>query len=151
MLRYKDPDDETMLRDGEVGRVRMMMRDSLDGFTDTQRAVAAERPADWMDSAERYFSRRVRITDGSGDTVGLHRPGHRINPRDARERVERAYQAYDAEIAVAYKSPMPPTTRATRTGLPPARQQHDALSHMSVMDQIYKEHDRWLEQQWRTR
>jgi hypothetical protein len=98
------------LRDGQVGRLPMMMRDSSDTWRQDmhdnfEREPAARRQR-WMDTAEKFFDRGVRVTDSGGDTVGLHRPGYRINPVTADSaRRQLLYDQYDREISAAHKNP----------------------------------------------
>jgi hypothetical protein len=81
-----DDDDETdmraILQDGESMHVPMRM----------------------MDAMSRDITTHIGcITDGSGDVLGLHRPGPRIN--DAQRRDLAAYKAYDAHTSNAWKAP----------------------------------------------
>src|SRR5215470_6226621 len=61
--RHRDDDDD-IVPDGGTIRVPMFAMDSV------QRSVARS---------------SVRVTDGSGGTTGLHRPGFRIAANDARK------------------------------------------------------------------
>jgi hypothetical protein len=85
---YKDDSDDRPLADGEIGRCKMMMRDSM---TPAQRAGAEGSRSSWQDTADRYFSRRVEVTDASGNTLGLNRPGFRVAARDQREGPDARY------------------------------------------------------------
>jgi hypothetical protein len=52
----------------------------------------------------------LRVTDGSGGTRGLSRPGFRLAAdaatRDARRRVNDAYDAYERDLITAYQNPV---------------------------------------------
>jgi hypothetical protein len=71
MRRHHDDesfDERCVLRDGQRLRVPLTM---MDGIDPVQNAIARE---------------SLRVTDGAGGTVGLHRPGFRIAADDARKR-----------------------------------------------------------------
>jgi hypothetical protein len=81
-----------ILRDGHRARVPLMVRDSANpALTPLPRAVGSR-----------------RITDGSGHSDGLHRPGYRRLVDDAAllDAKAKAYAAYDAEIVCAYQTPL---------------------------------------------
>jgi hypothetical protein len=94
MPKHEDEQDELFdeygrLKDGKRFRVSMMMRDSL---TPLQRELAE------------HSSKRPLVTDGSGDALGLHRPGYRYlvdaPTTDARDA---AYQDYIDYLSDAWK------------------------------------------------
>jgi hypothetical protein len=91
MSRHNDFDDEdNMLKDGQVLRVSMIARDSR--LSPLQRSVAAS-TAD-----------RARVTDGTGDWRGLHRPGFRVQVDDrGRSLLDEAYAAYDTDVTNAWR------------------------------------------------
>jgi hypothetical protein len=66
--RRYDHDGDDIIRDGEVLRVPMFAMDSL---SPVQQAIARK---------------SLNVTDGSGSTVGLHRPGFRIAMADVRRK-----------------------------------------------------------------
>lgn len=94
MVKRQQTEDD-MLQDGQVGRLRMTMRDS----------------ADWQDAAARFFDREVRVTDSNGDTIGLHQPGFRVFHQDAefadraRQAKATAYRDYDDSVTNAWRTP----------------------------------------------
>lgn len=99
----------------------------------------------WQDTAEHFFSRPVRITDGSGGVIGLNRPGFRINPTAiANVDRETAYRLYDEEIAQAYK-----TTVRADANQPSNQVRQDALRETATIDDLYAAYDRDLESAWK--
>jgi hypothetical protein len=86
MKRYGDDayDERGVLKDGQRLRIPMYAMDSMDPV---QRAVA-----------------QLAITDGQGDTVGLHRPGFRIAAADAPLLArDAAYSDYERELTTAWR------------------------------------------------
>jgi hypothetical protein len=94
----EDPFDEGLLKDGQSVRIPLYMKDSLSPL---QQAVALS---------------SLSVVDGQGGVTGLHRPGFRLDARDARK-IERqtsdamrardaAYRDYEIELVNAYKTPM---------------------------------------------
>jgi hypothetical protein len=84
-------DERGTLRPGKRARVPMMLRDSA-----------------------AYFNRSgVKITDGSGSTVGLHKPGHRSRRRPVNDALDTAYEDYEKSITEAWRTPV--ADRAVRT------------------------------------
>jgi DnaJ-class molecular chaperone len=79
-------DKHGILRDGKSVRVPLFMRD---GLSPVQQAVAQS---------------SVSVTDGQGDTVGLHRPGFRLADAAAPLRArDAAYSAYERELTTAWR------------------------------------------------
>jgi hypothetical protein len=98
MPRLTNDDDDAfaddILKDGRSFRVPMMMRDSLSPL---QRAVAAE-------SAQHWSCDKPLITDASGGTIGLHRPGYRISANDAaRTARDEAHAEYEKTLTDAWR------------------------------------------------
>jgi hypothetical protein len=96
-MRHRQHEDEAfdkrgLLRDGQRLRVAMSMMDSLDPI---QKAVAHD---------------GIRVTDGQGGSIGLHRPGFRITANDARtthyQPRDKAYEDYQRDLVDAYKTPV---------------------------------------------
>lgn len=90
-MKRRQHDDDDIVRDGQRLRVPLMLMDGM------QRSVARE---------------GVRITDGSGGTQGLHRPGFRIPTDDTRKTQQtadaynEAFAAYERELVDAWKTPV---------------------------------------------
>jgi hypothetical protein len=78
-----DDDDDHVLLDGEVLRVPMHLMDSV------QQSVALN---------------GLRVTDGGGDSAGLHRPGPRyIADAAMRDAKQAAYDAYLHDVTNAWR------------------------------------------------
>jgi hypothetical protein len=77
-------DDDNILKDGERLRVPMTLMDGI------QQAVARE---------------SLRVTDGAGKTVGLHRPGFRLSATDARSTDLDVYAEYEKFLVDSWKTP----------------------------------------------
>jgi hypothetical protein len=158
MRRQRKEDDGETLRDGETGRVRLMMRDGV--------------PVKWRDDANKYFDRPgVTVTAADGTTRGLHRPGHRVSPLAAADEREAAYRLYDQQLGEAYKkhdadpagsypySQAAEGTACTINGAPGVlTKQGDVLvcvptetQDRLTLDKIYEQFDRALSEAWRTR
>jgi hypothetical protein len=81
-------DDDNMLRDGDVGRVPLMLRDAM---TPLQRSVAEH-------------AARSRVTDADGGLTGLHRPGYRVtSDAEMRDVKQRARDEYEHELHNAWR------------------------------------------------
>jgi hypothetical protein len=84
--QHNDEDDHGVLKDGQRLRVPMYAMDSV------QKAIARE---------------ALRVTDGSGGTQGLHRPGFRIPTTDADDdAVCAAHADYQRELCDSWKKPV---------------------------------------------
>jgi hypothetical protein len=86
-------------------------------------------PHTMMDSAADH---RPRITDGTNNPLGLHRPGFRIDAAAGRAAVHDAYDAYDREVSNRW--------RGTEAESPRANTVEDA----------YAEYDRYVSNAWRS-
>jgi len=89
--------DDDILRDGEVLHVPLYLMDGQPNpnLSPLQRDVG--------EHAVRNAARRAQVTDGAGNSGwGLHKPGFRISSTITRDRS--IYDAYDAEMASAYKN-----------------------------------------------
>jgi hypothetical protein len=117
-MKHRYIDDDDMLKDGQTGRVPLMLRDAM---TPLQRALAQESLASGRHKAfERAgitTGNRVAIVDAFGNGgLALHRPGARYaapHPHtvDHAEQVAwqhtraEAYDEYRRRICDAWKSP----------------------------------------------
>jgi hypothetical protein len=141
--RREDADDEAfddngLLRDGKSVRVPLTMRDG-DSFSPVQRAVALS-------------SSRASVTDASGGTIGLHRPGFRIPAADAADAartsaLEASYDEYQKYIGDAWRTPSGSVAARTET---PRDQRSEQQDHQQTMDEIYAAHDETLRNAWRS-
>jgi hypothetical protein len=134
-----DDEDGGYLRDdGQVRRVPMMLRDS-----------------NWQDTADTIFARRAGGNISAGDGLtgpSLHRPGFRVAVGDTgRDAREKAYQTYESEIAVAYKTPTGAGSNGPRSS-PEAGDPCSAGSdsRIDARDAAYSAYDDWLANQWKT-
>jgi hypothetical protein len=126
MRRHHDDDD--MLRDGDIGRVPLMLRDTM---TPLQRAVAQR-------------SLATQLHDGNGGAVG-HKPSF-VYSTDAslNNAKEQAYRLYDEEVAAAYKHP-----KGWRGDLDANDEARDALAVMDERERAYRERDEADANAWR--
>jgi hypothetical protein len=126
MRRHHDDDD--MLRDGDIGRVPLMLRDTM---TPLQRAVAQR-------------SLATQLHDGNGGAVG-HKPSF-VYSTDAslNNAKEQAYRLYDEEVAAAYKHP-----KGWRGDLDASDEARDALAVMDERERAYRERDEADANAWR--
>jgi hypothetical protein len=115
-------DEDGLLKDGHVGRVPLMMKDS------------------WQrDMNEDFRSKNhPHVTDASGGTTGLHRPGYRVANTITRDQSH--YDDYDAELEGAWKN-IPPD--------PPARDAAPTRDTMTTREEAYRVYDQELSAAWR--
>ena len=137
-------DERGILRDGRRYRVPANMMDAIDR-TVRDRVAAEIRPR--YSAAFPRPKRGPLITDQFGGTLGLHRPGPRIESggnrgdqlvRDgARDEIQRAHDEYRRELENAWRDALAD---------PDEQPQRD----ISVDDaeNAYAEYDAWIEQQW---
>jgi hypothetical protein len=98
---YEDDEDDArrrgrIMRDGEVVRVPMMMRDSKDAWRDEMAKTGFRRSYAKLDDA----AKRLGLTDH----LDLCRPGFRYcTDAAARDAKEAAYRAYDEEQTNAWR------------------------------------------------
>jgi hypothetical protein len=101
MKRYLNHDDDfqiiqgkKVLKDNRVYRAKMLTMDAAPGGRDS-------RIANLIDA--RHGDRR-RVTDGSGDELGLHRPGWRIfDVDDADDAKAEARRRYEQELCDSWR------------------------------------------------
>jgi len=120
--------DDDMLKDGQTGRVPLMLRDAM---TPLQRAVAQR-------------SLATQLHDGHGGAVG-HKPSF-VYSTDAslNGAKEQAYRLYDEEVAAAYKHP-----KGWRGDLDASDEARDALAVMDERERAYRERDEADANAWR--
>jgi hypothetical protein len=133
-------DDSNILQDGEILRVPMILMDA-----------AASPP-------RRSPTNPTQVTDGTGDPLGLHRPGPRIVDggneatqmmRDAnRDWRDAAYATYEAELTAAWKTPSRIGEGSNGFGIE-ASEEYAPHRRAKRMDELYQERDHELRNEWR--
>jgi hypothetical protein len=102
-----DFDEKGLLKDGHTYRAKLTMMDNLSA---RDRRIAAAIDA-------RYNARnQMRVTDATGDPMGLHRPGWRVPAQDSRplaghvvtDAVANARRQYVADLENAWRTPSAP-------------------------------------------
>jgi hypothetical protein len=99
-----DFDEKGLLKDGHTYRAKLTM---MDGLSARDRRIAAAIDA-------RHNARnQMRVTDATGDPMGLHRPGWRVPAQDARpladhvvtDAVANARRQYVTDLENAWRTP----------------------------------------------
>jgi hypothetical protein len=154
-------DERGILKDGKAVRVSLFMRD---GLSPVQQAVALS---------------SVGVTDGQGETVGLHRPGFRISAADAERTsaLDAAYRDHERALTTAWRGTASADAAAERScadcdgsghddhrrcrtcggsGVVSAdyedstRRRIDSAGHRQTMSEVYGSYDQQLREAWRT-
>jgi hypothetical protein len=95
-----------------------------------------------------HVPRRARVTDGTDNPLGLHRPGFRIKVGDNRQAVKDALAEYEAELTSLWRDgESDEKDYYSETGTH-GDADNSGTRHRQV-DQAYQEYDRQLANAWR--
>lgn len=131
-----DPFDEKgILKDGRRFRVPMHMADSV------QREIAA------------HARRQSQIRDGSGTTIGLHRPGFRLPSGKAGDniRVARAvmYEIRDEALSQQYQNPVRKSAQGDNGDRSTGRNAGPDKRDSNDVEAAYRAYDQYVSNAWR--
>ena len=132
MTRYTDDafDEHGVLRDGKTVRVSMQMRDAA-----------------MLRHAGQRQQTTARITDGTGNPLGLHKPGFRVRTGDNRQAIKDALAEYEAEMTNRWRDgDSDDENYYSDTG---THHGADSSTRHRQVDQAYQEYDRQLANAWR--